>query len=111
MKDFLDRDDDGHLGIGDRSFANLMYEEEMRTMYDSEPGDNEPGTCGYMFLGCVIPLGAVAIFLGVAYWWASSSSRDGDSGGGGCSCGCCSWIIAIPVLIYTFIVIWDYLNM
>ena len=66
MKDFLDRDDDGHLGIGDRSFANLMYEEEMRTMYDSEPGDNEPGTCGYMFLGCVIPLGAVAIFFMLA---------------------------------------------
>lgn len=66
MKDFLDRDDDGHLGIADRSFANLMYDEEMRAMHGSESGGNERGTCSYMFLGCVIPLGAVAIFFMLA---------------------------------------------
>ena len=66
MKDFLDRDKDGHLGIGDRAFANLMYEEEMRTMHESESSSNERGTCSYMFLGCVVPLVAVLLFFMLA---------------------------------------------
>ena len=59
----IDRNDDGHVSVGEASFANLMYDEFEKANRNRNP-DPIPG-CGTWLWGCAMVIALiVGCFIG-----------------------------------------------